>query len=462
MPIPPFRSFGPSEAMKQLSQLVNQPMLTNALREAAQKLGIREVPSLSSLQELLRQAGRWIDVATEPWAENQGKLLVPGINATGECFSGRWTASKLSPDAMAILNLIHTTTTDDSDVEGHCRTAICGATGAADALVAPNLALAIHVAVQGLYASGRIERVVLPRKCSVRIPAGPSHGGSMLPEMLEACGLPVREIGSNRECLDSDFDRCLDAAKQLLLLTTCGTRDASYQSGIARAHESHCIVAEVAFDASLHDLMELGIASSALSRRWDHGPDLIIAPGQYLLGGPECGVLLGKKDIIQTIRKWAEGTGMLASRPTHLLLADAISHAQSREGWNATPIGAMLNNSLANLENRAKRIVAQCDIPDAMVKVECCTQACKLGNGVWQEVVLESAVLRATPKEGITTSRIAEKLAQHTPAIWGNILSDRVELVLRTVDPAEDSVIVSALCGLTSEREAPSETNDAE
>jgi L-seryl-tRNA(Ser) seleniumtransferase len=462
MPIPPFRGFGPSEAMKQLAQLVNQPVLTNAFREAAQKLGIREVPSLSSLQELLRQAGRWIDVATEPWAENQGKLLVPGINATGECFSGRWTASKLSPDAMAILNLIHANTTEDSDVQGHCRTALCGATGAADALVAPNLGIAIHLAVQGLRASDRIEGVVLPRKCSVRIPSGPSHGGSMLPDMLEACGLPVREIGSSRECLASDFDRSLDAAKQLLLLTTFGTRDASYQTGIARAHENHCLVAELVFDASLYDLMDIGIASSALSRRWDHGPDLMILPGNYLLGGPECGVLIGKKEIIQSIRKLAEGTGMLASRATHLLLADAISQSQTRENWNTTPVGAVLSNSLANLENRAKRIAAQCGTPDAMVKVECITQACKLGSGVWQEVDMQSAVLRVTPKAGSTTSQIAEKLAHHTPAIWGNVLSDHVDLILRTVDPAEDSVIVSALCGLSSEREAPSEINDAE
>jgi L-seryl-tRNA(Ser) seleniumtransferase len=284
----------------------------------------------------------------------------------------------------------------------------------------------------------------------------------MLPDMLEACGLPVREIGSSRECLASDFDRSLDAAKQLLLLTTFGTRDASYQTGIARAHENHCLVAELVFDASLYDLMDIGIASSALSRRWDHGPDLMILPGNYLLGGPECGVLIGKKEIIQSIRKLAEGTGMLASRATHLLLADAISQSQTRENWNTTPVGAVLSNSLANLENRAKRIAAQCGTPDAMVKVECITQACKLGSGVWQEVDMQSAVLRVTPKAGITTSQIAEKLAHHTPAIWGNVLSDHVDLILRTVDPAEDSVIVSALCGLSSEREAPSEINDAE
>ncbi|MFN9434876.1 MAG: hypothetical protein ACK6DC_08055, partial [Planctomycetota bacterium] len=100
MPIPPFRSLGPSEAIKQLAQWVNQPMLTHALKEAAQKLGVREVPSLASLQELLRQAGRWIDVATDPWSENQAGFFTPGINATGEWFSGRWTGPRFAPDTL--------------------------------------------------------------------------------------------------------------------------------------------------------------------------------------------------------------------------------------------------------------------------------------------------------------------------------------------------------------------------
>jgi len=451
MPIPPFRGLGPSEAIKQLTQWVNQPMLTHALKEAAQKLGIREAPSLSSLQEVLRQAGRWIDVATEPWSSQQAKLLVPGINATGEWFSGRWTATKLSPETLALLSLIHTNTVEDTDAERRCCMALTGATGSSDALVTPNLGVAIHLAVQGLLASERIERVILPRTCSIRIPSGPSHGGSMLPEMLEACGAPVREIGSNRECLESDFERALDAPKQLLLTATCGPRDAAMQSGIARAAANQCLVCELAFDGSIHDLNDLGLPSVALSRRWDGGPDLIIVPGHYFLGGPECGILLGKKDLIQSIRKLAEATGMLACRATHLLLTDAIRNTESREGWNASSIGAVLSNSLANLENRAKRIAAQCQSPNTNIAIDCKTRACKIGSGVWHEITLPSAVLHVTPQQGITTSQIAERLANHTPAIWGNVFSDHVEIVLRSVDPSEDATLVSALCGLTSE-----------
>lgn len=455
MPIPPFRSLGPAEAIKQLTQWVNQPMLTHALKEAAQKLGVREVPSLSSLQELLRQAGRWIDVAAEPWSRNQAKLLTPGINATGEWFSGRWTASRLSGDILTLLHLIHSQPTEGIDVERNCSIALASATGAADALVMPNLGVAVNSMVRGLFDARRIERLLLPRKHCIRIPSGPSPGGCMLPEMLEACGVPVREIGSNQECLPSDFERAVDGPKHLLVLATCGSRQQDWQTGIDHAHAKESLVCDIALDGSIHDLMDLGLPLPALGRRWDKGPDLMIVPGHDLLAGPECGIILGKRDMIEWIRKSAESTGMLACRGTHLLLMEALRTTATREGWNATPIGAVLNNSLANLENRAKRISLQCDILHSDIRVEAGIKPCKLGSGIWHDVAPESAVLKLFPKNGGTPSNIAERLSQYTPAIWMNVFSDHVECVLRTVDPAEDSAIVSALCSLASNTPPP-------
>jgi L-seryl-tRNA(Ser) seleniumtransferase len=453
MQIPPFRGFGPAEAIKQLTQWVNQPVLTHALREAAQKLGIREVPSLSSLQELVRQAGRWVDAAAEPWSNQLGKVLTPGINATGEWFSGRWTTSKWTPDSLALLHLIHASTTEDYDAEGNCRNLLTSTTGAADALVAPSLSIALHVAIQGLLGGKRMDRVVLPRKHCIRIPGGPMPSGSMLPDLISACGVPIREIGTNTECLASDFDRALETKGTLLLLASGSVQDESVGVGIARSQEVGCITCEVAIAASLHDLVDVGFASHALSRRWDRGPDLILVPGQYLLGGPECGILLGKRDIIQSIRQYAELSGMLADRTTHLLLADTVRRTQTREAWNVTPTGSVITNSVANLENRAKRIAMQCETPESPVSLTCRTQRCRFGSGLWHDCMMDSAVLQITPKPGHTVNQLAERFAHHTPAIWGNILSDRIEWVLRTVDPSEDTVLVSAIESLASSAE---------
>ncbi len=105
MQIPPF-GFGPSEAMKQVSQWLGNPALNQAIKEAAQKLGIKEVPSAASVQEVLRQAGKWIERTAEPWFANSDsstrRALETGINATGELFHSRWTTQPLSPNVSRL------------------------------------------------------------------------------------------------------------------------------------------------------------------------------------------------------------------------------------------------------------------------------------------------------------------------------------------------------------------------
>ncbi len=95
----------------------------------------------------------------------------------------------------------------------------------------------------------------------------------------------------------------------------------------------------------------------------------------------------------------------------------------------------------------------QCETVESPVTVTWRTQPCRFGSGLWHDCMMESAVLQIMPKPGMTVNQIAERLSQHTPAIWGNVLSDRIEWVLRTVEPADDTVLVSAIGSLASNTE---------
>jgi L-seryl-tRNA(Ser) seleniumtransferase len=440
MQFPPFRGFGPSEAIKQLSQWIHQPMLTHALKEAAQKLGLKEVPPLSSFQELLRQAGRWVDAAVEPWSGSDASRMTPGVNATGELFSTRWTAPRLVSECIPLSNVVSANFTEDSGIETHCRTLLMGSTGATDALVAPNLAVALNLVASGLSASERIDEWIMPRMSCIRFPSGPSHGGVLVRQVLDAAGADVQEIGTSTECLTLDYDRAISTSKKLLMLASPTHPDANRASGIARVRATQGLVCELALDGCLHDLRELGLPIDALSRRWDEA-DILIVPGHHALAGPECGIILGRLDTLAPIRAFAEQSGMLASRWTHWMLCESLRGTQSREGWGRSPTGATLSTSLANLENRALRIANQCD---EMPGIQVTTQPSKIGSGAWHTVRLESAVLKITPQNE-SASRLAERLADNVPPIWCNVQSDHVELVLRTIEPAEDSVVVAAI-----------------
>ena len=75
----PFKDLLPIDTIKQLSQLVSQPTLVNAIKEAAQKIGLKDPFQSGNIQQVLQQAGRWMESVTEPWLADSKPGLLPGI-----------------------------------------------------------------------------------------------------------------------------------------------------------------------------------------------------------------------------------------------------------------------------------------------------------------------------------------------------------------------------------------------
>jgi L-seryl-tRNA(Ser) seleniumtransferase len=458
MQIPPLKGFVPSDAIKQLSQWVNQPMWTSALKEAAQKLGMKEIPPLANVQEMLRQAGRWIDAAVEPWSTASTAEWKPGINATGELFHTRWTSPRLPAACASVAGMLHTSFTEGHGIEASLHKQLLGGTGAADAVVMPNVALALLVVAKALKESGRIDQVVLPRVACIRLPTSGTQSGVHVRTLLDATGTSVEEIGSSGDCTAEDYRRAIHRDRQLLLLASPCAGDDTREAGIQSARDVSSVVCEVALDGSLHDIPSLGNRGLAMTRRWDGGPDLFIVPGQYLLSGPECGIVLGKKELMIPIRRMAEELGFVCDRVTSGLLLEVLRRSETHEGWLQTPSAAAIATSVENLENRARRIAIQADGAEWLDRLDVQRQACKIGSGNWQGVKLESSVIRVFPA-GMSSSRLADELTQHQPPIWCNVLSDHVEIVMRSVEPAEDAMLVHALVQLRSKTASTTEAS---
>ena len=449
MQFPPFKGpqlkgILPAEAIKQLSQWVNQPALTNAIKEAAQKIGIQDTSPLTNVQDMLRSAGRWVESMIEPWVTGDSPQLKPGINATGEWFHARNTAPRMSHHGAALAAMLQSNFTDGFAVEASLQRALLASTGAPDGLVVPNLSIALWLVSHTLREAGMVEEVVLPRVACVRLPSSSSAGSVQLRSVLDSTLVEVCEIGSSADCEREDYRKALTHAKQLLLVASPSRPEDHYEAGIAIARESSAIVCELAIDACQHDLPAIGGGVRALSRRWDRGPDLIVAPGQFLLGGPECGIVLGKRELVTAIRQVAESLGMLCDRLTAALLCQTLLEGENEAAWLATPTPAALTTSIENLEHRARRIAAQSDISESIEKIEVQRMPLRLGAGGWQNVRLESAVLRVYPR-GMRPSSLADALSNRRIPIWCNVGSESIDLAMRTIDPAEDTLVVDAL-----------------
>ncbi len=70
---------------------------------------------------------------------------------------------------------------------------------------------------------------------------------------------------------------------------------------------------------------------------------------------------------------------------------------------------------------------------------------CRIGAGVWSGQRLDSSVVQLFPKS-VTPSAMAEQLAAGELPIWTNVQSDHIELVMRSIEPDEDRLIVQQLC----------------
>lgn len=455
MQIPPF-GFGPSEAIKQVSQWLSNPALNHAIKEAAQKLGIKEVPSAAGVQEVLRQAGKWLERTAEPFFNQNDpsstRSLENGINATGELFHPRWTSQPLSQNACQLSAYLHSGYSQDAAVAQDLHRLLLSATGAADALIVANVPTAVQLVVQAAR-QGRADQraqVILPRIACLRMPVSGNPVGVQLRALIDAAGAQVHEIGSNTDCLHDDYAKAtaLHGKSLIFQATPIGAENDSF-AAIEHAKQSESLVCTLALDASLVDLDWTESKTMALSRRWDAGPDLIIAPTQYLLGGPEAALILGKKSSIDRIRSLADELGAHADRITQALLHCTLSESLTNDAWTKSPVGSILSTSIANLENRAQRMAIQLQGIEAIARVEVDRQSLRIGNGPWQTLKLPSALLKVYP-QSMSAAKLSESLMEHRPAIWCQVFSDHIAIALRTVDPAQDAPLIDALSSLKS------------
>ena len=163
-------------------------------------------------------------------------------------------------------------------------------------------------------------------------------------------------------------------------------------------------------DGSIHDLTGLGLSSKVIANCWDDGVDTIVVPGDALLGGPECGIILGKQQSMESVLKMADALGLHASSITKAVLLRTLQASETYEQWRQLPIGASLSTSLENLQNRAERLVAQLTTIPLFERVSSVRKSCRIGAGIWCSQRLDSVAIQLFPKS-LSPSAMADQFA---------------------------------------------------
>ena len=323
-------------------------------------------------------------------------------------------------------------------------------TGAEDALVVNNCAAAVLLALSQL-AGGR--GVVVSRGELVEI------GGSFrVPDVMRASGARLIEVGTTNRTHARDYANAIDGDTALLLkvhrsnFAIVGfTTEVAPRELADIAHAKNLVAMVDLGSGALADLRALGLApreqdEPLVPELIRDGIDLVTFSGDKLLGGPQAGILVGKRAIIAAMRAHPL---LRAVRPDKMTLAALEATLELyRDGRSSEiPAIAMLATPEPTLEARARKLAALCALADATLDFVPARVRSAVGGGAlptvepWSWAVAVSARDAAGPSAEALDARLR---AAATPIV-ARIAEDRLLLDTRTLGDDDLPAIVRAL-----------------
>jgi L-seryl-tRNA(Ser) seleniumtransferase len=382
--------------------------------------------------------------------------LQPVINATGIVIHTNLGRSLLAEEAVARLQLICRGYNNlEYDLQKgergsryvHAEQILCELTGAEAALVVNNNAGAVFLALNTL-AAGR--EVVVSRGQLVEI------GGSFrIPDVMAASGAVLREVGTtNRTHLRDYASAISDQTAMLMRVHTSNfqivgfTAEVSLENLAALGKERGLPVVEDLGSGCFIDLSPFGLrAEKTVRDTVAAGADLVTFSGDKLLGGPQAGIMAGRKDLIEKCKKNPITRALRVDKMTLAVLETTLRlYRDERQALEKIPTLRMIAVSAEELNRRASQLVqalGRAD-PGKLLCIEVQPGFSQVGGGSLPAQDLPTFLV-ALRSEKLSANRIEEFLRRNEPPIIGRIESDHFIMDVRTLWPEQTEIIAAAL-----------------
>jgi L-seryl-tRNA(Ser) seleniumtransferase len=373
--------------------------------------------------------------------------LTPVINATGVLLHtnlGRaaWPAAAIEAARLAASQPAMLEMDADSGRRGRrfgeVEDQVVAMTGAEAALVTNNNAAAVALAV-GLAGRGG---VAVSRGEAVEI-----GGGVRIPEIVRRAGAKLVEVGTTNRTRVADFEEVVGsgAAKVVLRVHPSNFAQTGFVESpdpaelAAAAHRHGAIVIDDLGSGALLDTARFGLAHEPTPmERLAAGADLVTFSGDKLVGGPQAGIIAGRHDLVERLRRDPLARAM---RPDKVVLAAVAATLRLyRAGTAASeiPVWRQIASTVEQLAGRADAIAAT--VADAAVRAAATEST--VGGGSLPGQTLPSfgvLIVRRSPQH------VLARLRGGSPGVIGRIVDGAVVLDLRTVDEADDAELAGAI-----------------
>ncbi len=376
--------------------------------------------------------------------------LRPLINATGVVLHtnlGRAPLSELAVDAMIKVSSGYSNLEFDlgkgerGSRHGYIESLLCRITGAEAGVVVNNNASALLL---GLTALAKRKEVIISRGQAVEI-----GGGFRIPEVMRQSGAKLIEVGTTNRTYIDDYEKAISSRTVALMRVHTSnfkvvgfSQSVALEEIVALSKKSHVLVFDDVGSGCLLDTAPFGLEHEpTVQDSIAQGVDLAFFSGDKLLGGPQAGIIVGKKIYLDKLKKHPLMRAMRLDKTRLAALEATLIHYLKGEALVKIPVWQMISMSLTEIEQRAQ------------------SWAGCLGNNV--KVVSGESVIGGGSMPGASLptrlvavncsrkSNLAEKLAgwlrDQDPPVIGRISENILLIDPRTVLPAEDPIVIKTL-----------------
>ena len=384
--------------------------------------------------------------------------LTPVINGTGILVHTNLGRAPLGSDSIRALSAIgaNYNTLEYALVAGarggraayleHCLAILCGAEAAT---VVNNNAAALLLILEHFCGEASPE-VVISRGELLQI-----GGGFRIPELLEASGARLREVGTTNHTSCRDYARAIGRNTALILKVH---RSNFFMDGFVESPSTEDLAAlarrrRVPF---VEDLGSGAIIQTQSVEGLEHEPtpaevirrgvDLACFSGDKLFGGPQAGIIVGRKRMVDALKREPL---FRALRCDKLILSALEATADTYlRGDTRIPVLEMMQVTNEELRGRAVRIVTALDGLPLAARVG--VGRAQIGGGTLPRSALASVTIDVKhPTLG--AQDLAARLREQAVPVIGYVSRGSVKLDLRTVFPQQDGDVISALLAVSSE-----------
>src|SRR6266446_5366431 len=382
-------------------------------------------------------------------------LLEPVINATGVILHTNLGRAPLCGAAVEEIRRSATSYSNleyDLDAGGrgkrdvHTAQLLERLTGAECTIVVNNCAAAVLLVLAALAKGGE---VIVSRGELIEI-----GDGFRIPEIMTESGAILREVGTTNRTRVADYENAINEKTRLLLRVypsnfeiTGFAEKPSLEELVALSRRRGLPLVEDLGSGCLVDLSESGITEPVVRQSVEAGVSIVMFSGDKLLGGPQAGIIAGKKELVTRVRRHPLFRALRVDKLTTAALEVTLG-AYLRAAWDEIPALRMIRMGAQEIKRRAENLLRELRpaLPLDEVELEIVDGASLAGGGSTPAQSLPTKLLRIASAR-YSAAQLEQRL-RRAPAgisVIARVEDDRLIIDLRTVSAEQEPLLLKTL-----------------